>query len=241
MKPRRILEPQVVSIPSVRKMSFSATGTPSRRPSAARFERRWSDARAAAYAPFSSTLRNAFTLGSKRSIRFRQARVASSDEASRLESFSPSSSIDRSLSSIGVSFQNLGNRDAGSDLRRSVGERPIRLQARQDPILAQQRLGQRGVGGGLDAVGVQGVQRFDCLENRRELVLVDLLFLGSERNAGQRGDVAHLLEGEPGHDRFQNAGFRKMLSTDFITAPLSCVPRAVSASISPASSQTPWQ
>src|SRR5258707_887054 len=102
MKPLRILEPQVVSTPSVTKMSLRAIGTPSNLLEAGLERRRSSEARAAASAAFASSLRNALTFGSSCSERCRQARVTSSEDTFLAASCSDSSSIERSVSSAAL-------------------------------------------------------------------------------------------------------------------------------------------
>ncbi len=85
-KPSRMREPQVVSSPFVRKMSFSAMGTPSSRDRASPRARRASEARAAARERSGATRRKACSFPSVASMRERQAAVISSEETSRRES-----------------------------------------------------------------------------------------------------------------------------------------------------------
>ena len=81
--PSRMREPQVVSSPLVRKMSFSAMGTPSRRERGSPRTRRASEARASAMARSGATRRKAWSLPSVASMRASEARMISSEETSR--------------------------------------------------------------------------------------------------------------------------------------------------------------
>ena len=82
----------------MRKMSFSASGTPSRGDVASPRARRASEARAASRAGSGVTLRNAPSRPSVASMRESTARVASSEETSRRERAAESSVSDRSSS-----------------------------------------------------------------------------------------------------------------------------------------------
>lgn len=75
IQPSRIFEPTVVGMPSVVKMSLSASGTPARGPSFSPRSRLASTARACARAPSRSTCRKACTFSSTASIRARWASV----------------------------------------------------------------------------------------------------------------------------------------------------------------------
>ncbi len=77
IQPSRILEPTVVGMPSVVKMSLSASGTPASGPSCSPLARFSSTARACARAPSRSTCRKACTFSSTASIRARWASVTS--------------------------------------------------------------------------------------------------------------------------------------------------------------------
>ena len=102
MKPARMREPAVVSTPLVRKMSFSASGTPSRGDVASPRARRASEARAASRAGSGETRRNAPSRPSVASMRESTARVASTEESSRRERAAESSVSDCSSSGVAL-------------------------------------------------------------------------------------------------------------------------------------------
>src|SRR4051812_28364254 len=205
IQPSRILEPTVVGMPSVVKMSLSASGTPASGPSFSPRARFSSTARACARAPSRSTCRKACTFSSTASIRARWASVTSTAVRSPEATFAAISAAVSLMMSVMVVLvlpQDLRHLETLLLLGRGAGERLLGGERGTDLVRAhdvrqRQRVGGRRyvlVGDLADA----GDRADDVVQLSREVVEL----FGLQLQTRQPGEVGDLLARDARHAAF---------------------------------------